>query len=247
MAIDGSGMKPLATSPMQLHARPTAEQQEGRLREASKLYERQFLGEMMKAMRSTVQESGLIKSSQAEKIFREQLDGQYLDKWADEGGLGLQQVIYNQLVDKYGAALGIKIPAARPQGPLALGSKDQFQGRIVGNTEQKTQMAFERKDTFASSNAEALTELKSPWSGKVLSMSQIGGEQYEIKIQHTPDLVGQFVFRGMPNQLTKGQDIKAGMGLGLLSPESKQFFWNIEVNQSASELPKNAEIGPKSE
>lgn len=81
---------------------------EKKLRDVAKMYEGQFLREMVKAMRGTVTDSGFIKENQAEKIFREQLDQEYTDKWVDRGGLGFQDIIYNQLVEKYGPQLGIQ-------------------------------------------------------------------------------------------------------------------------------------------
>ena len=98
----------------------TAEQQEQKLRDVSQLYEKQFLREMVKAMRGTVTESEFMKANQAEKIFKEQLDQEYVEKWGDHGGIGLAKLIHEQLLDKLGPALGIKTPAERAQGPLLL-------------------------------------------------------------------------------------------------------------------------------
>lgn len=70
---------------------------ETRLREAAQMYEEQFLGEMVKAMRRTIPESDFMKPSSAEKIFREQLDQQYVEAWADKGGIGLADLIVDQI------------------------------------------------------------------------------------------------------------------------------------------------------
>ena len=83
-------------------------QQDKKLREVAELYEGQFLREMVKAMRGTVQESGLVKVSQGEHIYREQLDQNYVDEWSKRGGLGFQEIIYKQLLEKYGEKMGIK-------------------------------------------------------------------------------------------------------------------------------------------
>src|SRR5689334_1017490 len=86
-----------------------------KFREVSEMYEKQFLREMTKAMRSTIQESGLVKVNQGEKIFREQLDNEYVEKWGSSGGIGLADMIYDQLLFHYGP----KTPDQRPQGPIA--------------------------------------------------------------------------------------------------------------------------------
>ena len=53
---------------------PQQKSMDEKLKDVSALYEKHFLGEMMKAMRSTVKEGGIVQANQAEKIFREQLD-----------------------------------------------------------------------------------------------------------------------------------------------------------------------------
>src|SRR4051812_7776266 len=73
-----------------------------RLREAAKLYEEQFLGEMVKAMRKTVSESDFLKPGMGEKIYRDQLDQQYVENWADQGGIGLADLIVEQFQSNQG-------------------------------------------------------------------------------------------------------------------------------------------------
>lgn len=70
--------------------------------EAGSLYEKQFLRELVKAMRSSVSESSLIPKSQAEKIFQEQLDQQWVEAWGDRGGVGFGEMITQKLIEQYG-------------------------------------------------------------------------------------------------------------------------------------------------
>ena len=70
----------------------------------AKLYEKQFLREMVKAMRSTVSFSEMTKPSMAEDIFRSQLDEQYVEAWGDKGGIGLGDIIYESLMDRLSPA-----------------------------------------------------------------------------------------------------------------------------------------------
>jgi Rod binding domain-containing protein len=62
------------------------------------MYEQQFLGEMMQAMRKTVTETN--ESSMAEKIYKYELNDQYVEKWAENGGNGLAEQIYKELKEK---------------------------------------------------------------------------------------------------------------------------------------------------
>lgn len=72
-----------------------------KLRDASKMFEKQFLQEMFKSMRGTVQKSGLIQETMGEKIFTEQLDQEYIQAWVDLGGVGFADQIYKNIVEKY--------------------------------------------------------------------------------------------------------------------------------------------------
>lgn len=71
-----------------------------KLKDVSKMYEQQFLQEMMRAMRSTVDHSEFSKPSMAEKIYKDQLFDQYAESWVKNGGNGLADMIYRELKDK---------------------------------------------------------------------------------------------------------------------------------------------------
>lgn len=234
MSIEG-----LKGGPRALRQAPTPEQQDAKLKEVSKMYERQFLGEMMKAMRGTVQESGLVKVSQGEKIFREQLDGEYLDKWADKGGLGLQDMIYSQLIDRYGTQLGIKNPVAKPRGPIALGENSNFTGMPVipagAESTSKLTYRFDRgalddvqlQEPGLGSNLSA-NSLKAPWDGVLTGSRKLGSDEHLVEVSHTNGLKSQMVFRGLPSPGLQGTSVQAGQTIGVLSPEAKSFFWSVE-------------------
>ena len=95
--------------------------QEKQLQGAAKMYEQHFLNEMMRTMRQTIHEGEFMKTSFGEKIFREQLDGQYVEKWSDRGGVGLADMIYKNIKEKY--MPDPQKQMARPQGPLPLEGK----------------------------------------------------------------------------------------------------------------------------
>ncbi|MCC6138234.1 MAG: rod-binding protein [Bdellovibrionaceae bacterium] len=76
------------------------DQLEGMLRKASKMYEQQFLQEMVRAMRKTVEHSEITKPSMAEQIYQDEMYTQYAEKWVDGGGNGLADQIYTELKEK---------------------------------------------------------------------------------------------------------------------------------------------------
>ena len=67
-----------------------------KLREVADLYEKHFIKEMMKQMKSTLPEGGLIKKNNAENIFQDQLDDQYSSEWNKRGGFGISDLIFHE-------------------------------------------------------------------------------------------------------------------------------------------------------
>jgi peptidoglycan hydrolase FlgJ len=85
--------------------------QDQQLHEASEMYEQHFMREMVKAMRSSVPDGGLVETSFGEKIFREQLDHQRVEQWSKSGGVGLADMIYDHVKERYFPAG----PGAKPK------------------------------------------------------------------------------------------------------------------------------------
>jgi flagellar protein FlgJ len=210
---------------MALRRMTTPDEQKQKLKEAAERYEQEFLRMMVKQMRGSIQESGLIKTNQAEKIFREELDNQHVETWAKKGGVGFSEVIYQNLLDVYGPALGINSPVAKPKGPIMLDQKSKFEGRVLSSSEssRKTSMQFSLTE-----NPDQVVSLKSPWEGKLLGTKRLDSEENILEIQHDNGLKSQLVFRGEPITGLQGKSVKAGETIGLLSPEAQTFFWNVE-------------------
>jgi flagellar protein FlgJ len=216
---------------------PTPAEQDQKLKDVSKLYEKQFLREMMKSMRSTVSEGGFMPANNAEKIFREQLDQEYVEKWGDRGGIGLADMIHEQLLDKLGPALGIRPGPIKPMGPIKLDEKSKqnnpFQAQSSPNTAQITNRIAMKYDLQKAALQDP--EVTAPWKGTVLGVQNLGDDQNLVEMSHDNGLKSQMVFRGQieknlqGSQLQVGSEIQAGQRLGLLSPEAKSFFWNVDV------------------
>lgn len=114
---------------------------DSKFKEVSKLYEKQFLREMVKSMRSTVHEGGFIQSNQAEKIFRDQLDNEYVESWGDQGGIGMSDLIYKQLQERFGQNSMRGRGLSKPKGPLPINQESQFNMKSRMNSQGlQTQM-----------------------------------------------------------------------------------------------------------
>lgn len=102
----------------------TPEELKKSIREAADQYEKYFLTQMLKAMRATISDKGgMLPAGQGQKIFQEQLDDQYIEAWNKRGGVGYSDLIYNQVIERYGAQMGLRVPEAKPRGVLPLARK----------------------------------------------------------------------------------------------------------------------------
>jgi flagellar protein FlgJ len=190
------------------------------LKKVSELYEKQFLRQMVKAMRGTVTEGGLVPTSQAEKIFREQLDQEHVEVWGDKGGIGLGNMIHKQLRQKYGMDRMEQVP----KGPIQIGEKF----KIESPTPKKTLVHYElQQAAIKDGNA----QVSAPWTGSLVGAKQINPDEYLLEMNHDNGLKSKMVFRGTLDPQFKtatGQEIQAGLRIGLLSPEAKSFFWTVD-------------------
>lgn len=223
--------------------KPVQKTPDQKLREVSDMYEKHFLREMMKAMRSTVHEGGIIKANSAEKIFKEQLDDQYVEKWSDRGGIGLSDMIYKQLVDKFGVMMGMKAPVVKPQGPLPLDRTSEFRAQPFQHPGKKQSVSYridrahavapagaEADSTPANVNAENSREpVKAPWDGVLLGKRSLADNQTLVEVGHDNGLKSQMVFKGALSNLSTGDKLQAGDTLGFLSNEAKSLYWTVEA------------------
>lgn len=215
--------------------RPTPKSPEVKLREVSDMYEKHFLREMTKAMRSTVQESGFIKSNQAEKIFREQLDEHYVEKWSERGGIGFSDLIYKQLIDKFGTQLGIKAAVEKPKGPLPVNNVGyrarpfQHKGRPTSTMAYRIDIAPEIQGGIPKPGSR---DVKAPWAGAFGAVKVLEDQSLQVDIEHDNGLKSQVVFKGSLSKLSTGQKVQAGDTLGFLSSEAKSIYWTVETDQT---------------
>lgn len=196
------------------------EKRDPRLDQVAKLYEKQFLREMVKAMRGTVSFSDATKPSMGESIYREQLDNEYVEVWGEQGGIGLSDMIYEELAAKF---LPKKMELPK-KGPVPLSNRDLTRVAKMP-TEQDNQVPL-RVEIKAEKDAPA-AKVQAPWEGTVLLKTSLG-ENSTVVLQHESGLKSTFVFKGTASPLEPGQKIAKGGTVGVLSPEMNSFFWNIK-------------------
>ena len=235
--VDRSKFKAL---PSRFMGKPVQKNADEKLHEVSDMYEKHFLREMLKAMRSTVHETGFIQQNQAEKIFREQLDDQYVDRWSEKGGIGLSKLIYEQLIDKFGVQMGIKKPVSKPQGPLPLDEKSQYTAHQFHHPGKKESLSYRIVKNAPPHQVEGVAipqtaqdkgEVKSPWDGVLLGIRTLADKQTMLEIEHDNGLKSQVVFKGELTKISTGEKIQAGETLGVLSAEAKSLYWTVEKDK----------------
>lgn len=73
-----------------------------RLKEASQEFEAYFVNSIFKEMRKTIQDGGLVEKSEATTTFEEMLDEEMSKTISKKGGIGLSDMIYNNMLRVYG-------------------------------------------------------------------------------------------------------------------------------------------------
>lgn len=225
-----------------IHNQPSKAELEQKLKDVSVIYEKQFLRDLVKAMRSTVSASELSKPSMGEKIYKEQLDDQYVESWGEQGGIGLQDIIFQQLKEKY---LPKEMETAKP--PNAKGIELKKSGIDLGvlfkldkDSEITSPVSGNLIETFAHQDLGHVLRIESTPSKSDIS-AQNGAEKGPIST---------LIFKGMLEPLQKGQFIAAGQKLGFSKGLDSELLWNIpqQVSQPAktsTELGANSQTAPK--
>lgn len=209
--------------------KPTPEKQ---LQDVANMYEKHFLREMLKSMRSTVQESGFIQTNHAEKIFRGQLDEEYVEKWGEKGGIGLSKLIYDQLIEKFGVQLGIQTPVAPIKGPIEVKTQDTIQ--------RKSEHQQSYQISLGANKSTEGRQIHSPWEGQLTKKVELRPDEHLLEIAHQNGLKSQLYYQGRVFQIEIGKILQPGENLGLMSPDSNKLIWNIS---KSLESPDGSQTG----
>ena len=197
------------------HKQTTQQQQEQKLKDASKMYERHFLNEMVKQMRKTVPKSELMPESYAEKIFKSKMDEEYVDSWADQGGIGLADLIYKQMHEKIFPNQNIN----KPSGPIDVDAKTKGQ---VHPLKKQQGAAIQFNQDFQGGEA-----IKMPWSGQKIGEMNIEGRNI-IHLKHDNGLKSTISFYGNLHSKQNYQQMEAGLKLGEISPGTRGLTWVVK-------------------
>lgn len=200
--------------------------------EVAKMYEKQFLREMVKAMRGTVSFSDTTKPNMAENIYREQLDNEYVESWGENGGIGLSDVIYEQLMDRYfdGGAKSLK-----QQGGIQLSDRDVLKVSRMRNESLESPVSKQvpLKVELKQSADGTAAQVKAPWDGDVVAKTRLDGRT-AVTLDHGPGVRSTLIFDGVPGaDVQPGARIEKGRTVGVLSPEINSFFWNLNRTSSS--------------
>ncbi len=197
--------------------------------EVAKLYEKQFLREMVKAMRGSA-EMGYMKPGMGEKIYREELDNQYVEAWGDQGGVGMQNLIYDQLMERYfDNAPGMK--GLKPAGGIKLTDKD-VSSVVALPTQQKAQMPL--KIELKKNSDGTPTHVQLPFDAKYISQTKMLDGKTAVSLEHAGGFRSTFIFDGVFLAPEKNAELKQGTSIATLSPEIKSFFWNLTGPQESA-------------
>ncbi len=202
-----------------------------KLREVADMYEKHFLKEMMKQMKATTSEgTGLFKKNNAEKIFQEQLDDEHAGQWNKQGSFGLSDMIYGQLMDRYGSQLGLKENnMEKPAGPIELDQKKHDIKDLKFGDEFS--IKIESKDSLGASNENQT--VKNPWAGTLQSKELISDDHTLYKIKHDNGLESLITIQGGVSEKTRflsgGDYLQAGDEIGL-AKETSPLFWTVRSN-----------------
>lgn len=199
----------------------TAKEADAKVKEVADLYEQYFMKEMMRNMRSTVQEGGLLKTNNAEKIFREQLDDQYSVEANKRGGFGISDLIYQQLTQKFGVS--------QPGGPFPADKKMKIQ-ELAATSQQSTYLLHPENVSN-----EKNVNVNSPWAGVLHSKNRLEGDKTSYAIKHDNGLESLILTQGGPSaetrHLSPGDKLEAGQTLGLANTSSP-LVWTVKSSVS---------------
>ena len=122
-------------------AGPDSQNQSKKLRDACEKFEAVFITKLWKEMRSTVKKEGYLHSKQEDQ-YLSMFDKDFAEKMAANGGIGLADMIYDQLSEKLKSTSrdtlegGVKIKPLAPE-PMAL-NQDAQSIALTGDERPKT-------------------------------------------------------------------------------------------------------------
>ncbi len=204
---------------------------DAKLREVSDMYEKHFIKEMMKQMKATLPEGGLLKKNNAEEIFQDQLDDQYSGEWNKRGGFGISDMIFKQLSEKFGTK---DQTLEKPVGPIEFKESTKML-KMPNANEQTYKIHPQSSDNKNIDVSSPWVDVASPWAGTLQNKNQMDNDQTSYRIKHDNGLESLIVIQGgateQTRHLSQGDQIRAGDNLGKADGTSP-LFWTIKKSVS---------------
>ncbi|MBT4761847.1 MAG: hypothetical protein HOO06_09145 [Bdellovibrionaceae bacterium] len=197
--------------------------QKKQLRGAAQMYEKQFLGEMVRAMRKTIDgQHGIVKKSYSEKLYSDQLDSEYVDSWTKSGGVGMADLIFNQITDKYFSGNHL---VRKQKGPISLDKNSKSQMHELKSVDEGN---GSKTFLIKPEQQNVKPDVTSPWKGKVEKSYKTDQGTNVLELKHLESgLMSKMVFPGSLLQLKPGVELDAGQKIGQFDPGLGVMAWNL--------------------
>lgn len=210
-------VKNVTSTPQQIPQQENVDKRDPRVLQAAKMYEQVFLKQMVDAMRQAVPKSELVNESMGEKIYKDQMYDNYIEQWSNVGGVGLGDMIYDQIMERFGP----QQPHVKPSGPMPINNGKTFQ---IENKSEGQNGAMLLK--FKPQNNFEPMQITSPWEGEIIGSNVLENGERALFLKHSNGLNSTFLFKGSVN-LSKN-NFGPGETIGTVSPESNEFLWKLE-------------------
>lgn len=187
---------------------------------AAKMYEQAFLKQMVGAMRQAIPKSDLVKESMGERIYQDQMYDNYVEQWSNVGGVGLSDLIYDQIMERFGP----QQKQIKPVGPMPMSDGRTFEIENKSDGQNGAMLLkFKPKNNFEP------MQIKSPWEGEVIGSNTLENGEKVLFLKHPNDLKSTFIFKGALNLDKK--NFGPGETIGTVTPESNEFLWKVETKK----------------
>lgn len=210
------GISPSTQTPEQQQSE-IIDKRDPKVLEAAKMYEQVFLKQMVGAMRQAVPKSDLVNESMGERIYKDQMYDNYVEQWSNVGGVGLGDMIYDQIIERFGP----QQKQIKPMGPMPINNGKTFE--IENKSEGQTGAMLLK---FKPQNNFEPMQITSPFEGEIIGSNTLENGQKALFLKHPNDMKSTFVFNGSLN--TTKKNFGPGEHIGTVSPESNEFLWKLE-------------------
>ncbi len=205
--------------------RTAGEKQKSELKNAAQEFEAVFINYLLKAMRETIEESGLLEEGFGKSIYTEMFDQELSLSMARRNSLGISNLLY-QNITKSEAEKNLKDAGPAPSLP---GKKAPDKGveREISDVQLPVQAPVSsrfgvRVDPFSHKTrmhkgidlaAPEGTKVEVPWAGKVVSAGFEKGYGNNVLIQHSEGFQTRYGHLGSMN-VKAGDVVSAQQVLG---------------------------------